>query len=569
MQIFDTVKKARGEETVAVVIKNARIINVFTSEVILGDIGIHHGMFLGIGNYKGKEEIDVKGAYVAPGFIDAHVHIESSMLTPPQFASLVLPFGSTTVIADPHEIANVSGVEGIKYMMDSSHLSPLEVLLMIPSCVPASSFETSGASIDIKDIQALKKEPNMIGLGEVMDVFSVIEPEVKMHEKLKLMRDKVIDGHSPGLEGLDLNAYCLSGIQTDHECATIKEAKDRIDRGMYVHLRHGSAAKNLTDILPLVNKDNHSRFLFCTDDKHPEDIFEEGHINHNVNLAISHGLDPILAIKIATINAAICYKLPRHGAIAPGYTADFIVFDDLSNIQPKVVYKKGIAVAKEGKLLYKVAGFKNKQLNHTVHVDPNKISFFLPLNHIQATVIELNKDSLITNKIVCEVKVKDNGFVYDEKRDILKLACVERHLGTNRKGLALVKGYGLKQGALAISVAHDAHNILIIGTNDEDMKLALTRIQTLQGGLVYAKHGEVLEELQLELAGIMTSADAHVVRENLKKLVNRLYAEGVSKEIADPIATLSFLALTSIPSIKITDFGLYDVYKKRHITITE
>jgi adenine deaminase len=560
-------KKARGEQKASLVLKNGRIINVYSGEIEELDIAIEDGKIIGIGTYDGIKEIDLKKLYVAPGLIDGHVHIESSMLTPPQFAKIVLPKGTTTIIADPHEIANVSGVPGIEFMLKSSEHIPLSVYMMIPSCVPATIDENAGAMITAHDIKKLKKHPRVLGLGEVMDYPSVIQGNTMIFEKIKVMNDHMIDGHAPDVIGNDLNAYITAGVMTDHECTMVISMQERIKRGMYVHLREGSATRNTKTLLKGLNKNNIHRVLFCTDDKHPEDIKNEGHINYNVNLAIEHGIDPIDAIRMATINAANCYHLPNIGGIAPGKDADLIIFDSLKKIEPLFVYKKGVLVSSHGKALFEASTEVPDAVLNTVHLDLDQLSFSLQLKSNQVKVIGLIQNNITTHLLNRTVNILNNQFVYDKHADILKLAVIERHHNKKLIGIGLVEGFGFKNGALAMTIAHDSHNLIIVGSSDDDMRLAAEKINEIQGGIVLVRNGKVIHFLKLEVGGIMTNAESIVVSESLKYMKKEIKDMGLDQDIDDPFISLAFLALPVIPTLKLTDRGLFDVNQFKIVPI--
>lgn len=549
----------RGYEKATLVFKHAKIINVYSKEIEEKDLAVHDGIILGIGDYQGIEEVDLSGYYIAPGFIDGHVHIESSMLTPGGFARIVVPKGTTTVIADPHEIANVSGIKGIEFMLESSEHIPLNVYMMIPSCVPATKDENSGAAITAQDIKILKKHPRVIGLGEVMDYPSVIQGDPMIHEKIDVMKTSNIDGHAPDVCGLDLNAYAYAGIQTDHECTYPKPMIERIRRGMYVHLREGSATRNTRPLLKGLKKEYINRTLFCTDDKHPEDIRLEGHINYNVNLAIEEGIDPIDAISMATINAATCYHLKDVGGLAPGKMADFIVFKDLHHIDPTSVYKKGQLVAKDGIPLFEHKNSIPQDVLNTVKFNDDFISFELPLDHDYAHVIGLIKNNIITDHLIEKVDHKDHHFNYHPEQDLMKLAVIERHHMKNSMAVGLVKGFGFKNGAIAMTIAHDSHNIVIAGTSDEAMGCAAQKIKELQGGIVIVEHDRVVDYLQLEISGIMTNQSEHHVEQALSRMKHKIHQMGYQQDMGDPFIALAFLALPVIPKLKLTDRGLFDV----------
>ncbi|MFU8785852.1 MAG: adenine deaminase [Candidatus Izemoplasmataceae bacterium] len=562
-------QKARGLEKAELVLKNGRIINVYTNEIETGDIAIENGMIIGIGNYDGIKEINMKNHYIAPGLIDGHVHIESSMLTPAEFAKLIVPKGTTTIIADPHEIANVSGVEGIKFMLENSKDLPLNVYIMLPSCVPATSMENAGAKITAEDIESLKGLPNVLGLGEVMDYPAVLEGEHTIHEKIRVMTPMPIDGHAPDIIGNDLNAYITAGVMTDHECTEVNSMIERLRRGMYVHLREGSVTRNLSTLLKGITKDNKHRVLFCTDDKHPEDIKKEGHINYNINLATKEKIEPLDAICMATINAAQCYKLDHLGAIAPGKDADLIVFEDLYDIEPILVFKKGKIVAKCDEALFETKASLNDSIVDSVHFNGEDIHLKLPLKSEKVKVIELIESNITTKKIIEKVKIKNNYFQYDKDKDILKLALIERHHNTKNVGIGLVKGFGFKNGALATTIAHDSHNLAVVGDSDEAMMTAIKKIKEIKGGIVLVKDNKVVDYLQLEIGGIMTSQGADIVSERLRNMHEIIKTMGLNEKIDDPFIQLSFLSLPVIPELKLTDLGLFDVNAFKHVPIEE
>lgn len=559
MKTVEQVKIARGDSKAELVLKNCKIINVFSSKIEEGDIAINDGIIIGVGKYSGIVENDMLGAYVSPGFIDGHVHIESSMLTPPQFAKIVMPKGTTSVIADPHEIANVSGIAGIKYMIDSSIGIPLDVHVMIPSCVPATSFETSGAILGSNDISMLKHVEGVLGLGEVMNYPGVINGDESVHRKLNVMENKVKDGHAPSVVGNDLNAYVVAGIQTDHECTSVEELTEKVAKGMYIHLREGSATRNVTVLSKGVTKENSRRLLFCTDDKHPEDIRNEGHINFNIKLAIKNGVDPVTAIQMATINIAECYKLDRIGAIAPGFKADIVVFNSLSEIDVTEVYKNGVLVAKDNKALFEAVILDSEKVTNTVKIkDSDNISFDIPLSGKPVKVIQLMENNVTTNKVIREVDIKDGLYVNNPDLDIVKLAVIERHHLTGNIGLGFVEGYGIKNGAVALSIAHDSHNLIVIGDNDEDMKIAMKHIEKIQGGVALVNNGKVINSLTLEVGGLMTNQDVKVIEESISSMDKYVRGMGVNKNVDDPFLTLAFLSLPVIPELKLTDKGLFD-----------
>ncbi len=560
---------AAGRTKPELVIKNARIINVFTEEIIDGDIAIDHGYIIAIGQYDGEETFDAEGKFVAPGMIDAHVHIESAMVTPSQFAKSILPIGTTTIIADPHEIANVCGLEGIQYILDESSNIPLDVYLMMPSCVPSTSFENAGASLLAEDIKDMIQKNRILGLGELMDFPGVIAANDEILDKIEVTGDKIIDGHGPVISGKDLSAYVAAGIHTEHECSTVEEMIDRLRLGMYILIREGSAARNLNALIRGVNKENARRILFCTDDRHPGDILTDGHIGNNVRLAIQNGISPITALKMASLNAAECYRLYDKGAVAPGYIADLILFDDLKTIEVEAVFKGGQLAAKNGKPLFKAKHIPNDSVVDTVNIKPvAKDDLTINLSSDFANIIRLLPHSLVTERVVRKVEVKEGKFVHDKRLDILKLAVIERHKASGNIGLGLVENFMLKTGALASTVAHDSHNLIVIGTNDADMLLAIEEVERIKGGLVIVNDGKVLQTLPLPIAGLMSDKSLEVMSNDLEKLYATARSLGVNKAV-DPFMTLAFLALPVIPEIKLTDMGLFDVSAFDFININE
>ncbi len=561
---------ARGIKKADLVLKNCSIINVFSHEIEHSDIAIQNGLIVGIGSYQGETEIDVNGKYVAPGLIDGHVHIESSMLTPSEFSKLIIPFGTTRIIADPHEIANVKGVKGLGFMLKSSMDTPLKVHIMIPSCVPATAYETSGSTIDSEDIYSLKKREGILGLGEVMDYPSVIHAEKAMLDKLSIMETANIDGHSPGVTGNDLNAYLLHHIKTDHECTTIEELNEKVNRGMYIHLREGSATRNVKSLAKGVTAFNSHRLLFCTDDKHPMDIVSEGHINYNINIAINEGVDPITAIQMATINIATCYQLKQVGAIAPGYVADIIIFDDLQQIDPTHVFIDGLLVAKQKQVLFETHKFKNIHVTNSVNFNIENVKLDLPLQSDYVKVIQLIENNVTTKEVHRHVTVENGVYVNNTNDDILKIAVIERHHYTKNVGVGLLEGYGLKNGAIAMTIAHDSHNLVVVGDNDKDMLVAIKELHNIQGGITIVSDGKVIESLQLEIAGLMTNEDYSIVEEKLISMEKEALKLGVNHEVDDPFISLAFMSLPVIPSLKITDRGLFDVtsFKPTKIEVT-
>lgn len=538
------------------VIKNAKIVNVFTEEIIDGDIAIDNGIIVGIGNYKGDREIDIQGKYVCPGLIDSHVHIESTMVTPKGFANTVLPFGTTTVIADPHEIANVCGLRGLDFMIEESKNLPLNIYYMLPSCVPAVYFENNGGPLKAHDLENYIDVPLVLGLGEMMDYPAVLGADQEVLDKINLASHKVIDGHSPHLTGKDLMAYRLAGVDTDHECSTPEEAIERLRLGMYVQIREASAARNLETILtglidqniPLTN------CIFCTDDRHLDHILSEGHIDQIIRKAISLGLAPVKAICMATIQAARCYGLRTKGAIAPGYDADLIILDDLKEFKVKEVMIKG-------KWFEEFTGTSDySMVTNTVNMPRiSKDDLHIKLKDSKINVIQIIPDQIETNKVLRDTNQID---------DLCKVAVIERHKNTGNIGIGFVEGIGLSDGAIAQSIAHDSHNVVVIGDNDEDMTVAANHISKIQGGIVLVSNGEIIEELALPIAGLMSPKNPKIVKQSVKKLNKAARELGIPDSI-DPFITLSFIPLPVIPHLRMTDQGLFDNTEFKFIDLQE
>ncbi|MED3561940.1 adenine deaminase [Bacillus xiapuensis] len=564
---------AGGKIPADLVIKNGKIIDVFNQEIIAGDLAIKDGLFVGIGDYEGIEIIDAGNRYICPGFIDAHVHIESSMVTPTEFAKAVLPHGVTTVIADPHEIANVSGIQGIQFMLDNSENLPLDVKIMLPSCVPATPFENSGAELLAEDLKDFYQHERVLGLAEVMDYPSLQNADDHIMDKILQTNEhkRPIDGHLAGLDKTAINIYRTAGIRTDHECTTATEALDRIRRGMYVMIREGSAAKNLTALIPAVNQHNARRFMFCTDDKHLDEIVEEGSIDHHVRMAIREGMSPLLAIQIASLNAAECYGLHQKGAIAPGYKADFLLLDDLETVNISEVYVSGKLTGRNG--IYAGDSLKaydpEETLTKTVHIpEILEKDFQIPIGEtISANVIGIIPNSIVTKKLEEKVQVIDGNFVPSLEKDQLKLAVVERHKNTGNIGLGIVKGFGFTNGAIATTIAHDSHNIVAVGANDRDLLAAIREIKELNGGCVVIKDGKVIAALSLPIGGLMSEKSFLTIHQKLKKINEALVQIGFNGNY-NPFLTLSFLTLPVIPELKLTDLGLFDVGTFQHIEVS-
>jgi adenine deaminase len=552
---------ALGEDKVDLLIKNGRVVNVFSGQIERKDVAIFDARIVGFGDYRAKTIVDVKGDFLCPGLIDGHVHIESSMMTIPQFGKAVVPNGTTSVIIDPHEIANVTGLRGIRFMAESARGIPLNVFIMAPSCVPATHMETSGAVLRATEIKSLLKEPWVIGLAEMMNFPGVIYRDPQVLKKIEQAKEKRIDGHAPLLSGKLLNAYLTAGIRSDHECTTLKEAKEKLANGMWIMIREGSTARNLKDLLPLVTPKNSRRLFFVTDDRHPKELLEEGHINSIVKRAIQLGTDPILAIQMATLNPAEYFRLDDLGAIAPGYRADLITFDHLGRFQIRKVFKDGALVAENGKMVSRIIGVPSstkKSMRSSVRMkDIKSDAFMIRSRQPLAKIIQLIPDQIVTKKVMKKIVLKDGVAFPDMKEDILKIAVVERHRATGNVGIGFVQGFGLKRGAIGSSVAHDSHNLVIVGTNDEDMLQAVMAIKKMGGGLAVVSEGKVLASLPLPIAGLMSDASVTQVNHQLEALLQ--VAKSLGCKLADPFMTLSFISLPVIPELKITDKGLVDV----------
>ncbi len=553
-----------GRDKADLKLKNANVVDVFNQDTFKADVYVKDGYIIGFdGERDAKEEIDAEGKFLIPGFIDSHCHIESSHLSPSEFSDAVTPCGTTTVIADPHEICNVAGLDALKYMMKSAENAPLNIFYMFPSCVPATPFEHSGAVLEAKEIESVLDDDKLLGLGEMMNYPGIINADDSVLAKLESAhkRNKLIDGHVPSIQGQGLDAYILTGISTDHECETPDELREKVRKGMYVMLRQGTACKNVLQLLPGVDDKNYRRTVFCTDDRQPQSITREGHINYAVNLAISGGLDPLKAITIATLNASECYRLRDRGAIAPGRRADFFLSDSIEVIKPTKVFIGGKLVGENGKATIKAPHIKPEGVSGRMEIkDFTRDSLKLKLNSDKVRVIEIIPGGVVTGKGEAIVKRdKDSLWVHNPDEDVLKLAVVERHHGTGNVGLALIRGYGMKHGAVATSIAHDSHNIIVIGDNDEDMYLAVKELERIGGGITMFKDGKNLGTHQLEIGGLMTDLPLEEVTKCLDELHETADKElHVNKDI-DPFMTLCFMALPVIPSYKLTDCGLFDV----------
>jgi len=555
--------RAAYEGKNTLVIKNANVVNVFTDEIVRADVAVYEDVIIGVGSYSGENEIDAGGAYLAPGFIDAHVHIESSMVIPSSFMKVIMPHGTTTVIADPHEIANVAGAAGIRAMYKLTDELPLRVLFMLPSCVPATPFEHSGAKLVAEDMEQFMHKSRILGLGEVMDANSVINCSQEMLDKLRLFDKRPIDGHAPMLEGMGLNAYRVAGAFSDHECSTYEEVKQKLATGMNILLRIGSAANNMDGVLRRIAKEKlpTRNMMFCTDDKHIEDIRREGHINANARMAVAAGIDPIDAIKMASYNAARAYGIRGVGAIAPGYKADMVLLEDLKDFKVKqVISRFGRPYTGEEQIPSPILP---PQVFNSVRL-PEISKYDLALRcHVSAPVIKMIPHQLVTELVYRDVERDENGcFIPSE--GMVKLAVIERHHATGSMAVGILEGLGIKHGAVASTVAHDSHNLVVAGDNDEDMLIAIESLRDCGGGYSVVSRGVVLARLPLPIAGLMTAAPVNDVLEIQQALLDALYSLG-AKQDSDPLIALSFMALPVIPAVKLTDEGLFDAVNFKFI----
>lgn len=562
------IQVATGQSEADLVVKNANIINIFTKEIITADIAIHSGYIAAIGSFSSQNEIYVKDSFVCPGLIDAHMHFESSMALPLEFAKAVLPHGTTTVIADPHEIANTSGIKGIEFMLNLSENIPLNVFFMMPSCVPATGFETNGFNLDVNEMKKLFSEKRIIGLGEVMSSEDVLNENENILKKLELYSDKILDGHSPALSGEDLNAYCACGITTDHECYLEEEVIEKMRLGMHILIREGSAAKNVGTLVKTILKHNlpTNRCCFCTDDKHLNEIKDQGHIIHNIRKAVKLGLDSIEAIAMATIYPACLYGLKGIGAIAPGYKADLVFISDLKDFKVTKTIKDGKIISENNQLYFEDFGDHKinipKELLNTIKIkDISKDDLKINIKNNFANIININPGELITKLTQEEVPTCEGEFIPNSK--YLKIAVIERYGKNGNIGLGILSGINLKSCAIASTVAHDSHNLIVLGDNDEDMLIAIRELKTHGGGLALVISGEPFI-LPLEISGILTSAKDEEIQNTLNMLDKKLRDIGIDKNI-NPFMLLSFLALPVIPFVKITDKGLFNVLAQEFI----
>lgn len=544
---------AAGREKADLVLKNAKYLNVFSNEFLSGDIAVANGLIAGVGKYDGKTEIDVSGKLVLPGFIDAHIHLESSMVTPAEFAKAVVAHGTTTVITDPHEITNVMGIDGVEYMIQASQNLPIDVHFMMPSCVPATEIDESGAELDCKDIDLYLDNKKVLGLAEMMNYVGVINGDKNVLSKIVTSQahHKKIDGHAPELSGNDLNAYIAAGVYSDHECSTFENALEKLRKGQFIMIREGTSAHNLKALMPLLTQQYYSRCMFATDDKHPSDLLYGGHIDYIVKQALKNGADPIVALKTATHHAARYFLLNNKGAIASGYLADIVVVDNLEDFNVETVFKRGKLVFDGEVKDFSAPTVDEKPAEKcfdTFHLDSVTPSSFKVDGKLG--LIGLVGGELLTRNLGTADKI-------DVENDILKIACIERHKGTNHIGVGYVKGYSLKSGAVATSVAHDSHNIITVGCNDDDIAVAVNAIKDSKGGIAVVENGKIKALLELPIAGLMSDEPLTTVNEKLENAKSSAYELGADKSI-DPFMTLSFLSLPVIPSLRITTKGVFD-----------
>lgn len=566
-KLKEVIDVAIGKGEADLILKGGKIVNVFNESISEGDIAIKNGIIAGIGSYKkAKEILNISGSFVSPSFIDSHMHIESTMVIPGELAKVLAPLGTTTVIADPHEIGNVAGIQGIQFMINASRNLPVDFYFMAPSCVPATNFETSGASLYAEDLEILKSTKKIIGLAEVMNFPGVIFKDEDVLDKLITFQDKLIDGHSPGITGKELNAYLSAGIIADHECTSTKEATEKLNLGMYIMFREGSVTRDLLRLLPVLTDKTKHRILLCTDDKHPEDLIYEGHINYAINLLLENGISLPLAIRLATLNPSNFFGFNKKGGIGPGFVADINIFKNILEIE--YVIKDGKIIAKDGIPLFETkATFHDDAVKNTINLKQTTFEN-LQIKKLgeKIRVIKIKENSVVTEELIMEPKVENSFVVSDTERDIIKIAVFERHHASGKYSLGFIHGLGLKRGAFATSVAHDSHNIIVAGENDRDMLLAIAQLEAMGGGIAVSKDQKIIGSLPLPYGGLMTNKSVKEVAESLMNLHNIIKKENGVKA-KDPFMTLAFMALAVIPNLKITDKGLVDVNKFKIVNL--
>ncbi len=569
MNTGELIRAARGDIPVDLLLSDAKIVDVYTGRVFPGSIAIHGGYIAALGDRRAKRTESMGGRPVAPGFIDAHVHIESSMAGVSGFVRGVLPRGTTTVVADPHEIANVLGMDGVAYMLAVSENQPMTIYFMLPSCVPATPMETAGARLDADSLLPLFSHERIFGLGEMMNFPGVLSADEDVIRKIEstLEYGKVVDGHAPGLTGADLAAYRSAGISSDHECVRAEEALEKLANGMSIMIREGTGAKNLSALQSIITPYTEPFLMWCTDDRHPDDILAEGHIDHVIRKAVQAGVDPVSAIRMATIHPARYFGLRRLGGIAPGNIADLVVLRDMESLRVEKVYTAGRPVAENGRMLSGITAPESVNCPSAMHVDTAGLDFAVSADGPKALVIEVEPGQLITKRRTMDLMSQNGYAVSDPSRDMLKIAVVERHKGSGRIGIGFAAGFGLTRGALASSVAHDSHNIIAIGVDDADIAAAVRAVAEMEGGLVVASEGKVLSSLALPIAGLMADEDFETIRDKTEALVNA--ARGLGCILDDPFMMLSFLALPVIPEIRLTDRGVFDVGSFSHVPLLQ
>ncbi len=560
MTLSQRIAAARVQAPADLVLTNLQLVNVLTGEIHPAEIAIKDGLIIGVGKgYRSAHLVDLEGRYVAPGLIDAHVHIESSLCTPPEFSRALLARGVTTAVTDPHEIANVHGLAGIRYMLEASQNLPLSVFIMASSCIPATHMSTAGASLDARDLETLLRNPAVLGLAEMMNFPGVINGDPGVLAKLEAFSGRVIDGHSPGLRGNDLDAYIVAGIGSDHECNTVEEAQEKLRKGMVIFIREATNAHNLRDLLPLITPTNSRRLCFCTDDRHPSDLLDQGSIDFMIRVAIAEGrIDPITAIRMGTLNAAEYFRLYDRGAIAPGRRADLFVFSDLKAPSAEEVYSGGRLVAQDGKVIVSLGGASPTRLPHSTRIQWEAVNFKIPARGSRMRVIGSVPDQLVTEHLIEDVTAVEGCVHADPQRDLLKIAVIDRHHASGSMGKGFIRGIGLKHGAIAGTVAHDHHNLLVIGADDRSMMIACRAVEHMGGGLVAVSGDTVLAQLPLPVAGLMSQSSIYDVRTGLDTLLYAA-AQDLGSTLHDPFMAMSFMALEVIPSLKLTDQGLVDV----------
>lgn len=571
-KIRKLIKVAKGEIPADLVIKNVKAIDVFSGEIVEGDIAISDDLIAAVGtDYQGKTVVDAEGRYAAPGFIDSHIHIESSYLSPEELGKLLVPHGGTTIIADPHEIVNVCGIKGLDYMMKAAENTALDIKYMLPSCVPCTPYEHAGATIDAEAMEEPITRDNILGLGEFMDFVGVINTDDGVLDKLMVAKKegKLIDGHSPGLRGKDLAGYAAARISGDHECATLEDMKARLSMGLYILLREGSACHDLRRLLAGVTPENSRRCVLCSDDRQPKTILELGHLDNHLRICVEEGIDPITAVRMATINAAECFKLDDVGALAPGYRADVVLLDDLKDFHVDKVWMRGELVAEKGNYLPKIKKESIEPVKGSIVLEKfSEDKFKMHLTSNKVNVIEILPGGVVTRKGTDTIDLDEHGeFIFHPEKDLVKVAVVERHKKTGLVACALIKGYGIKHGAIAVSVAHDSHNIIVAGVDDKEMELAVVELKKQNGGIVLVKNGKVIESMPMPIAGLMSDQSGEWVDKKLTDIHEAAYNElGISRDV-EPVMTLTFMSLPVIPEVKVTDMGLFDVTQFKFIPV--